>query len=653
MRSALEIVLIFLASSVAVVWLARKAKLPPLLGYLFAGILIGPFGFGWVPDSKEARYLAEFGVVFLMFSIGLEFSLPKLKAMRSTLFGLGLAQVALSIGVAVGAALLLGLGWKTGIALGAALAMSSTAIVVKLLAERRELETPHGRDILGVLLFQDLAVVPILILIPALEAPPEELLFRIGLALLKATAVLVLLLTFGQKIMRAWFHLVAKRQSSELFMLNLLLVALGLAWVTEEVGLSLALGAFVAGMLISETEYRHQVEEDIKAFRDVLLGLFFVGIGMLLNLQIVWDHIGLVLFLAVVPVLGKFALVAGLGRLFRRETGVSVRTALGLAQAGEFGFVILNLSGDANLIDEHLMPLVLAAMILSMIAAPFIIMHGEKIVARVTRSAWVEDDLTLHDIVTRTIRVKKHVIIAGYGRHGQALARMLKTHQVDSIALDLEPDRIREANAAGENVAYGDASRRETLMAAGLARAAAVVVSYADTEAALRILDHVRTLRPGLPVIVRTHDETGIEALLQAGASEVVADAFENSLMLASHALLLVGVAGQQVVRSVRDARESRYGLLRGFFSTSAEDDDKSVLLTHLHSIVLKEGAAALGSALPATELLALGATVVSVRFAKLTVGGVGDQPLAVGDVVVLKGLPAALAKAEQRLLKG
>ena len=651
MRSTLEIVLIFLATSVLVVGVARTLKLPPLLGYLFAGILIGPHGLGWVPDSKEARYLAEFGVVFLMFSIGLEFSLAKLKAMRSTLFGLGLAQVALSICVTVGGAVLLGFGWKAGFALGAALAMSSTAIVVKLLAERRELETPHGRDILGVLLFQDLAVVLILILLPALEAAPDELAFRIGLAALKAIVALAVLLFFGQRWMRRWFHFVAKRQSPELFMMNLLLITLGLAWFTEEIGLSLALGAFVAGMLISETEYRHQVEEDIKAFRDVLLGLFFVGIGMLLNVGVVLQNAPLVLFLAVVPLLAKFALIVVLGRAFRREPGTAVRIGLGLAQAGEFGFVILTQAGGLKIISDELLALVLAAMILSMVAAPFLIVYSEAIVARVTKSGWVESDLTLHEIVAKSMRVRKHVIIAGYGRHGQALARMLRAHKIDTIALDLEPDRIREATAAGEIVAYGDASRRETLIAAGLSRASALVISYADTEAALRILHHVRELKPGMPVVVRTRDETDLEALLQAGAAEVVPDAFENSLMLASHALIRVGVPVREVVRAVQAARDSRYGLMRGFFTSEEEQDDRTARLTQLHAVTLVEGHPAIGKTVEAVESEALeesGVEIESVR--RVKTGDAADVPLRAGDVLVLKGLMEAIVRVEERL---
>ncbi len=293
---ALDLTLLLLAASVAGVVLFRFLNLPPMLGYLSVGILIGPHAFGVVPDTMQTRYLAEFGVVFLMFSIGLEFSLPRLKSMRRVVFGLGLAQVVTTVAGAMGVGLMLGryfgIGLTGAFALGGALAMSSTAITMKLLAERIELETEHGKRIVGVLLFQDLAVVPLLVIVPALAQQPEHLAPALGWAMLKAVGLLTVLLVGGQWVLRRWLHVVARRRSHELFVLNVLLITRGLAWLTEHAGLSLALGAFVAGMLLAETEYRHQVEEDIKPFRDVLLGLFFITIGMLLNVGVVFAQAG-------------------------------------------------------------------------------------------------------------------------------------------------------------------------------------------------------------------------------------------------------------------------------------------------------------------------------------------------------------------------
>ena len=322
--TALELTLLYLLAAVLGVVLCRSLKLPPVLGYLAVGVVIGPNALALAQDSDAIRHLGEFGVVFLMFVIGLEFNLPKLRAMRSHVFGLGLFQVALTILPAVLGTLLLSyvlgrtwpLSWQAALALSGALAMSSTAIVVKLMSDRLELESEHGKRVMGVLLFQDLAVVPLLVVIPALDSPPDVLMRELALAGVKAAALVLLLLAGGQRLMRWWFTLVARRKSDELFVLNVLLVTLGLAFLTELAGLSLALGAFIAGILISETEYKHQVEADIRPFHDVLLGLFFITVGMLLDWRPVAERWGLVLLLVTAPVLFKLLLVTALAKLF-------------------------------------------------------------------------------------------------------------------------------------------------------------------------------------------------------------------------------------------------------------------------------------------------------------------------------------------------
>jgi len=654
--STLEIVLVFLAAAVGVVALARKLHLPPILGYLAAGILIGPHALGIVPDTPDTRYLGEFGVVFLMFSIGLEFNLSKLMAMRSTVFGLGTAQVGVITLLGLGGAMLMGLGWQAGLALGGALAMSSTAIVVKLLTERLELESEHGRDVIAILLFQDLAVVPFLIVIPALAEGSTDLAWTLGLALLKAVFVLAILLFAGKKLMHLWLTVVAQRRSTELFVLNLLFITLGLAYVTEHAGLSLALGAFVAGMLISETEYRHQVEEDIKPFRDVLLGLFFVTIGMLLDPRVLVNQFPMVIFLTIVPVTIKFGVVAALSRGFRRPMGTSIRTSLALAQAGEFGFVLLAQAGGLNLVDDQLMSAILAAMLLSMLAAPFLIASSERIANRFARDDWMLKSLQLTEIAARTMKNTHHVLICGYGRNGQSLARLLKAQGVEYMALDLDPDRIREAAAAGDSVVYADAARRESLAAAGLMRAQAVVITYGDTASALKILHHVQEARPGLPVIVRVTDEADMDRLQAAGAAEVVPEALESSLMLASHALLLCGVPLNRVLQQVRSVRESRYGILRGFFHGASDAQEDLTERNHLrlHSVPLSAGAAGIGKTLGELGLESLGVELVAFR--RKGVAGVAvesAQVLQAGDVLVLKGTPEPIARAEARLLGG
>jgi CPA2 family monovalent cation:H+ antiporter-2 len=661
--STLALVLIYLVAAVAGVVLCRMAKLPPMLGYLVVGVLIGPNATALAKDSSGVQYLAEFGVVFLMFVIGLEFNLPKLKSMRKLVFGLGLAQVMLTILGSVGGHYLLvwlysftgrswELSWQGAIVLGGAMAMSSTAIVVKLMADRLELESEHGRRVMGVLLFQDLAVVPLLVLIPALDSTGKDMAVSLGSAALKAAVLLTLLLVGGQRVMRWWLTLVARRKSEELFVLNLLLVTLGLAWLTEHFGLSLALGAFVAGMLIAETEYKHQVETDIRPFHDVLLGLFFITIGMKLDWRPVLTEWPLVLLLTLGPVLAKFVLVAALSRMFGAAPGTALRTGLYLAQAGEFGFVLLSLGAANQLIEARWLSPVLASMVLSMMATPLLVMYSNRIVMKLSASDWLMQSVAMTTIAKRAINTEAHIIIAGYGRSGQNLARLLEGEKIPYMALDLDPDRVRQAAAAGQSVVFGDAARLQSLIAAGLTRASAVVVSYHDTASALKILHLVQTHAPKVPVIVRTIDDSDLERLQAAGATEVVPEAIEGSLMLASHALALVGVPMRRVIRVVQEQRDARYGLLRGYFHGADDDTADELQTARLLSVTLPAAGNHLGQTLAAQALHAVGVTVVSVRRANGAVTRPDDAlVLAAGDTLVLSGLPEPLALAEGRLL--
>ncbi len=660
MVSGLELTLLLLGSAVLGVVAFRMLHLPPMLGYLAVGILIGPHALGLAENDHTTHTLAEFGVVFLMFSIGLEFSLSQLMSMRRIVFGLGMAQVTTTIAATMVFGWFLStqlpaayqISWQAAFALGGALAMSSTAIVVKMLTERLELESQHGRKIIGILLFQDLAVVPLLIMIPSLSKPPEELAGTLGLALLKAAFVLVLLLFIGQKIMRKWFTIVVKRRSQELFMLNLLLITLGAAWITEKAGLSLALGAFVAGMLISETQYKHQVEEDIKPFRDVLLGLFFITVGMLLNVSLVLEHWWLVLILLCGPVLLKFALIALLAKLFGASDGVSMRTGLALAQAGEFGFVLLTLASGTNLIDPFIIQLVLASMVLSMLVAPFLIEKSDQIVMKVSSNEWMLQSLQLTQIATRTMASQKHVIIAGFGRSGQSLATLLAEEKIAYQALDLDPERVQEAQAAGASVSYGDAARKESLIAAGVYRASAMVITYANTASALKVLHLVHELAPALPVIVRSHDDTDLDLLKKAGAAEVVPEALEGSLMLASHALVMMGVPLRRVVHRMQSTRDERYAALRGYFHGASDiGDDPEHTYVRLHSVTLRDEAGGIGKRIEELELHEVGAEVTTIRRGKERIDVGPRTELRLGDVVVLRGSGEAVDRAEGRLL--
>jgi CPA2 family monovalent cation:H+ antiporter-2 len=651
----LQLILLLLATSVVVVVACRLLRLPPVLGYLIVGVVVGPHLLGWFPNDATVRYMAEFGIVFLMFSIGLEFSLAHLKSMRRAVFGLGLAQVAITTLAAV---LVLSpldpVSWQAALVLGGALAMSSTAIVSKMLAERNELGTPHGHDVMAILLFQDLAVVAFLIVIPALSRPVADLARELSFAVLKAAVVLAVILYFGQKPMRAWFHVVARQRSRELFMLNLLLVALGLAALTELAGLSLALGAFLAGMLIAETEYRYQVEEDIAPFRDVLLGLFFVTVGMSLDLHVVVEHIGWFVVLLTLPLLAKLALVVVLSRAFGARPATALRTGVYLAQAGELALVMITLASQNGIMSAAVTQVVLAAMVVSMLLSPLVIHFAEPMVRRLTANDWLSRAAQVTQLAARTMARQDHVIVCGYGRSGQNLARLLESEDIPFVALDNDPQRVREAAGDGSSVTYGDAGRREVLMAAGVAKARAVVISFANVALAMKILHHVQQLRPDLPVVVRTVDDAEIDKLLGAGATEVVPEVLEGSLMLASHSLLLLGVPLNRVLARIRAIREERYSLFRGFFhgATDAADAADNVQ-PRLRSVLLPERAAAVGKSLAGLELAAL-VRVTGVR----RKGGRSQRPgpewvFEAGDVVVLLGQPAALGQAESRLLRG
>lgn len=651
-------VLVLLASAVLVVALFRRLHLPPILAYLAVGMAVGPHGFGWIPDTEDTRLLAEFGVVFLMFTIGLEFSLPHLLAMRRTVLGLGGSQVLITTLLVGVAAWLLGRSPEAAFVTGGALAMSSTAIVTKQLAEQTEIHSRHGRQSIAVLLFQDLAVVPFLILIPALGSGGEnDLLALLALTLAKGLVVFALLLAVGRWALRPLFREVAAAHSAELFMLTVLLVTLGAAWLTHAAGMSLALGAFIAGMMIAETEFRHQVEADIRPFQDVLMGLFFVTVGMLFDLSAlpaVWPW--MLLLLAVILVF-KTGLIMGLARLAGTETGVALRTGVTLAQGGEFSFVIISLALAYGLYQPEESQPLLMAIVLSMGLAPLLIRSSLSIAQRFCALSYGRGFSRMEDEVRESTQdLQEQVIICGYGRMGQALARFLEQEGREYVALDLDPLRVREARNAGERVHYGDSTRREMLLSAGLMQAGALVVSYADTASAMKILEQVRQLRPGLPVLVRTRDASELDQLRALGATEVFPETLESSLLLAGHLLVLLGVPVTRILRQTQAVRQAQYQSLRGFFPglepVPLADEDGA--RERLHAVSLPAAAHAVNRSLEELELEHSGVTVTAVRRGDIR----GPQPephtrLQEGDVLVLYGTPEALEQAEHRLLTG
>jgi len=647
--------LLLLTSSVFAVGLFRILGLPAMLAYFMIGILLGPHALGLLEDEESGRQVAEFGIVFLMFSIGLEFSLPKLYAMRKTLFGLGGGQVVLTLLASLVLGKLAGLSLTSAFIIGAAITMSSTAIVSKILMERVDLNSRHGRLSIGVLLFQDLAVIPILVLIQTLGSHSDNWLDVLGLTLFKSSILLFLLFKFGKNILNFWFELVAKQRSRELFVLNVLMVTLLMAAATNFVGLSYALGAFVAGMLISETKYRYQVESDIAPFRDILLGLFFISVGMLLNVSVLVEHIGLIILLLILFLVFKIGLIALLTKFYGFEMGVGVRTGIILGQAGEFSFVVLALGLQTNLIDGDSLQLVLSVAVLSMLVAPFIIQKNGRIARALVKSYSRNSIKVVDTIQEHSQDLRDHVIICGYGRSGQYLGRFLREENIPYVALDMDASRVQEAASAGENVIYGDAGRRSVLEAAGLARAKAVIISYAETRGTMKVLHVIQERNPSLPVIVRTHDDSEMDALRDAGAAEVVPEILEGSLMLASHALVTLGIPLNRVVKRIRLFREERYKMFKGYFRGVSDADTATASLPQLHSVEVYKNFYAHGLRLDHIPFGDFAVEVKQLRRPNMPepIAPRDDIMLNEGDILVLLGSNAALIAMEVYLISG
>ncbi|MFZ2854660.1 MAG: cation:proton antiporter [Rhodocyclaceae bacterium] len=653
MSGTLQSLLLLLTVTVFAVALVRQFRLPSMLAYLSVGIALGPHGAAFFAESEQVSAFAEFGVVFLMFSIGLEFSLARLKAMRRLVFGFGGAQVLITLLGATAVTIFhFGQDWRIGFAIGTACAMSSTAIVSKLLAERLELHSLPGRQTMAVLLFQDLAVVPFLIVLPALARDSGDLANVLTLAAVQAAGVLAVMVFFGQKLMRRWFDAVAQRKSSELFMLNVLLVVVGLSWLTSAFGLSLALGAFVGGMLISETPYRHQVEGDIRPFRDVLLGLFFVTIGMMLDVDYVLAHLPSVLLAVLLLVLAKGGVVMLLTWMLRNTLEVRLRTSIQLAQGGEFGLVLLSLANDGRLLPGDVFQVTMAAILLSMFVAPLLIARASRFGRRLSVGEFAHRAEAIHDVAVHSMDVRDHVILCGFGRTGQSLARFLDREQIPFIALDVDTARIHQAQEAGENVVFGNADRREVLMAAGINRARAAVVTYSEQASAEKALRVITALRPGLPVIVRAQDDSQIERLKALGASEVVPEVLEGGLMLATQMLTHLGIPVERTMEQVRAVRAERYASLRSFYR--GESDRLLRQSEEKIALVVEPQAWAVGRTLGELALGRKDVVVEALRRRGVRAGQPDDTTvLQADDVLILIGSRENLSAAERLVLAG
>jgi len=657
-NSVLEDVLLLLTATLVVVVGLRRLRLPLILAFLLVGMAVGPHALGWVAATETTSTLAEFGIVFLLFTLGLEFSLPRMLATRGEVFGLGGLQVAVTTAAVAAIAWGFGLAPEVAILLGGAVAMSSTAIVLRQLTEQDELNRTHGRLAFGTLLFQDLAVVPFLALAGVLASPQDPYTtVEITLAVLKAAVALVIVLAAGRWLLRPMFHEIASSGAPELFTFAVLFVAIGASWATHAAGLTFALGAFLAGMMLAETEYRYQVEAGIRPFRDTLLGLFFVTVGMQFDVPGLLRQLPTVIALLVGIMLVKTAIATLAARPYAGQWFKALRTGIVLSQGGEFGFALLALLLQNRLIAAEITQPFLAAITLSMLVAPMLIRHNKRIAQlALHESGPVRTDLVTLETPNKALAGREHVILCGYGRVGQNIARVLESQGFEFIAMDLDPLRVRTARAAGDAVVYGDSSDEGMLQSVGLDHANAVVVTFSDPSRSLAIVQAVRRKRPYLPILVRTMDDTQLEKLLASGATEVVPETLEAALTLVSHALLALDVPMSRVIRTVGEIRQQRYKTLRSVFRREGAEliDESHTLREGLHTVVLPPGAWSIGRTI--NEIRGRGAEVSFTAVRRDGIVGRDPDPemkLREGDVVVLFGTPEAQEHAEAVLLAG
>jgi len=653
---SLSQILILLFASVLVLALARRVGLPAVLGYLVVGIVLGPSVFATLPSGAETHAIAQIGVVFLLFTLGLEFSFPRMVAMRRDVFALGAAQTVVVGAIGAAATHAIGVAWPTAIVVGGALAMCSTAIVLQQLTDQQELNRSHGRLAFAVLLFQDLAFVPLLALATVqVEAQPTVgamlALRLVGLGLAAIAAVLAI----GRWVLRPLLYEIAHSRLRELFTLAVLLIVLTAAWVTQRLGLSMALGAFLAGMMLAETEYRHQIEAVIRPFRDLLLGLFFISVGMLLDLKVLAADAVRICGLLALLIVGKALLSALTVRAFGFNRFKAMRTGLVLAGGGEFGVALLTiLAQGRGLLPAGPQQQLLATVVLGMIVSPLTIRYNKRIARFVLREKGPPTTaIEREQAATTELAQREHVILCGFGRVGRHLGRVLVSHGFEFLAIDLDAANVRAARQSGEPVVWGDCADEELLRALGIDLASVVIVTFAEPGVAIGVLRAIRRLRADVPVLVRTQDDSRLAELAAAGATEVVPEVFEASLTLVSQALTLLQLPAVQVARSVDALRRQRYATLRTFGVAAAaaagEEDTEQ-----LRSVVLPPGAWAVARRLD--EIRASGAEVAFTAIVRQGITGrepAGDTELREGDVVVVYGVPAALEHAEAVLLAG
>ncbi len=655
--------LIILLVSVPVAFLCLRLKLPLLVGLMLTGMAIGPHGFGLIKNLQQIEILAEIGVMLLLFTIGLEFSLARLREMkRLVLIGGGL-QVGLTIAAAAGVTVYLGRPLNQAIFFGFLVALSSTAIVLKSYVERNEIDAPHGRIGVGILLFQDISIVFMLLLIPLLGGRDIVSFTSIVISLGGSLLALVLI------VLGAWFFLpkflkrVVILRSPEVFLLAVVLLCLGMSWVTSYFGMSLALGGFIAGMVLADTEYSHQVTTEVLPFRDVFNSLFFVSIGLLLSLTALVSNVGVVVVLVIGLILGKALIVWAIIRLLSFPQRVATMTALGLAQIGEFSFVLAKAGQGVNLLPETDYQVFLAASVISMIATPFFISSAPRIgyfIQSLLRDGDVSDIANIEDEeihMTASGGLQQHVIIVGYGLNGRNLARVLRAMGIPYLVLELNAEVVRRAKDKGEKINFGDATRREVLHHAAIEKAWALVLAMSDPQAARRTVKQARTMSENLHIIVRTRYVAEITELYHLGANEIIPEEFETSIEIFSRVLQRYGISRNVIESQIERIRRQGYEMLRITGTPPAKIDDINVALdaASTETIKLSKNSPVIGKNLGELDLRSeSGATVIAVvRDGHTKISPGASYKLNEGDTVVLLGRPEKIERAVNLLQPG
>ncbi|OZG75056.1 sodium:proton antiporter [Hahella sp. CCB-MM4] len=646
--------LLLITAAVIVSSAFRRIKIPPVLAYLTVGLAVGPSALGWVSDLDQIQILAEFGVVFLLFSLGLEFSLAKMLALRKVVFGLGGWQVAISSLLVYGIALLFNASQEEAIIVAGALALSSTAVVSKELVNRNELGQSHGILSMGVLLFQDLAAVIFLILVPFLAGESDSsFLLALAITLGKGLLLFALMLALGKYLLPVLFNEVAKARSDELFVLTVLMVSLLAAALTHSFGLSMALGAFIAGMMLSETHYKHQIEADIRPFRDLLLGLFFISVGMIVDFSEVlrnWHWILLFTFLLIAL---KSLIIGLLAFRFRRDLPTAIKTGLYLAQGGEFGFALFALGERHGIVSKQFGAIVISTVILSITLTPALVALARKLSSKTPKVESSSREARIDSITDACAELENHAIVCGFGRVGQMVARFLRQSHSPLVAIDNDAVRVKEASAAGEPIHYGDSRRADILKALGLSRARLLIITYNDVDKSLKVIQQVREENIDVPILVRTTDDSQVERLKEAGATEVVPEILEAGLMLVSQVMALMGTSPRTIHRQIEEARRNRYKLLHGYYPgvNSQLLNAEGVPLEKLHAVTLPEGAYACHKSL---ANLKLGECVIDcVHRDKEELTPQQILELQPGDTLILHGSAQQVEQAENKLLGG